>query len=243
MADRATIDALIIGGLTLGLWAWLKSRASAVASAAAPLVQPASFTTKAPTTSGPSLISQTPSWAQSIINSITGQQPPPSLNDLWSVVPATDTVNALPQASEFFSSGAPLSGGGVDPEVDALARTIWGEARGEGQTGMEAVASVIMNRVRSARFPNTVQGVVYQPYQFSMWNAGDPNGAQARAVTSADPNFALALQIAQAAYEGRLADPTGGALHYAISTLTPAWASAATGSVTIGHHTFYTGVA
>ena len=46
-------------------------------------------------------------------------------------------------------------------EIDLLARTIWGEARGEGQTGMQAVANVIMNRVKKGGWWGaTVQDVV-----------------------------------------------------------------------------------
>jgi spore germination cell wall hydrolase CwlJ-like protein len=129
-------------------------------------------------------------------------------------------------------------------ELTALARTIWGEARGEGGAGRRAVAAVIMNRVRSGRYPNTVQGVVFQPWQFSMWNAGDPNGAQARAVTASDALYAEALRIARQALAGELTDPTGGALHYYASWLPqkPYWAAGAYESARIGNHIFLTGV-
>ena len=66
-------------------------------------------------------------------------------------------------------------------EVDVLARTIWGEARGEGKEGMEAVASVILNRTEIAKrldgywWGNTIIQVCQKPYQFSCWNKLDPN--------------------------------------------------------------------
>ena len=50
---------------------------------------------------------------------------------------------------------------------EILARIIECEAGGEGDTGMRAVACVVMNRVRSSHFPNTVAGVIYQGGQFS----------------------------------------------------------------------------
>ncbi len=67
-------------------------------------------------------------------------------------------------------------------EADVLARTLWGEARSEGHVGMEAVASVVLNRVKVARDhggkywwgANIVQ-VCQKPYQFSCWNRSDPN--------------------------------------------------------------------
>lgn len=124
-------------------------------------------------------------------------------------------------------------------ELDILARTIWGEARGEGASGMAAVAAVIMNRVRSPAWPNTIRGVVLQPWQFSMWNKGDPNGAQAMAVTEADPAFRTALAVAVAAMGG--ADPTGGANHYHADSVVPKWASAMQKVGAIGNHIFYRG--
>ena len=68
-----------------------------------------------------------------------------------------------------------------DEDVDALARTVFGEARGECLSGQEAVASVILNRVAfSGRrggywWGNTVYEVCHKPWQFSCWNQNDPN--------------------------------------------------------------------
>ena len=129
-------------------------------------------------------------------------------------------------------------------ELDALARTVWGEARGEGYDGMRAVAAVIMNRVKSPRFPNTVQGVVFKPRHFSMWNAGEPNGKLARKVTTDNLQFKQALVTAEDALTGKLGDPTGGADHYYADWLDkpPYWAADATVSAHIGTHIFLTGV-
>jgi len=66
-------------------------------------------------------------------------------------------------------------------EVDVLARTIYGEARGETVRGKEAVACVIMNRVRRAQerggywWGASVEKVCLKPWQFSCWNEHDPN--------------------------------------------------------------------
>lgn len=61
---------------------------------------------------------------------------------------------------------------GSDYEVTLLAATIQAEAWGEGYTGQKAVGSVIMNRVQSSLFPNTVCGVVTQNNQFASWSSG-----------------------------------------------------------------------
>ena len=68
-----------------------------------------------------------------------------------------------------------------EKETDILARTIYGEARGESISGMEAVASVVLNRVafanRRGRFwwGNSIAEVCRAPKQFSCWNRNDPN--------------------------------------------------------------------
>ncbi|MCB9988651.1 MAG: cell wall hydrolase [Rhodospirillales bacterium] len=132
-----------------------------------------------------------------------------------------------------------------DQEIDTLARTIWGEARGEGSAGMEAVAAVIMNRVKVAEskgsywWGNTVIGVCRKPWQFSCWNASDPNRERLIAVDEKDLYFATALRIARRAVYGVLPDPTGGATHYHAAGLSPSWIKGQRPSGVIGRHIFY----
>jgi len=129
----------------------------------------------------------------------------------------------------------------VDPEQrDVTARTLWGEARGEGQRGMEAVAAVIMNRVRDPRrWPNTPAEVSQQPWQFSCWNANDPNLPQLMRVTDSDPQFRLALNIAERAITGILTDPTHGANHFHTHAVNPSWSRGVTPIAIIGNHRFF----
>lgn len=130
-------------------------------------------------------------------------------------------------------------------DVDVLARTLYGEARGDGIAGMTAVANVVMNRVAAGHFPGgtSIAGVCQAPWQFSCWNANDPNLPVIQNVTDADPVFAQALQIAQAAVGGSLGDTTGGATYYVANSLNGGAAPAAWGQVTetaqIGNQTFY----
>lgn len=129
----------------------------------------------------------------------------------------------------------------IDP-VDTLARTMWGEARNTGAPGMRHVASVVLNRAaHPAWWGHTVVGVCLQPWQFSCRNGDDPNRAKLLAVTTADPDFVIALHIAQQAINGKLLDETDGAdSYYALSMHTPpAWAASAVHTMSDGWHSFF----
>lgn len=83
-----------------------------------------------------------------------------------------------------------------------LARIINGEARGESYTGQVAIGAVVLNRVKSSSFPNTISGVIYQPGAFE-------------AVTDGQVNLPVensCLNAARDALNGW--DPTGGAIYY-----------------------------
>jgi len=128
---------------------------------------------------------------------------------------------------------------------DVLARTLWGEARGEGCAGMQAVANVVMNRVRIAEksesfwWGNNVIQVCQKPYQFSCWNRSDPNFKKLQEVDSKNLYFATAQRIAQRALAGVLEDITHGATHYHTRGCEPYWAHDKKNCAEIGHHVFY----
>jgi spore germination cell wall hydrolase CwlJ-like protein len=130
-------------------------------------------------------------------------------------------------------------------EADTLARTIWGEARGEGVRGMEAVACVIMNRLRIARrkgsywWGNSIIQICQKPFQFSCWNKDDPNYRALLAVDGRDLTFATALRVARRAMAGALADPTHGATHYHAAGMTPYWVGTHRPVAVIGRQIFY----
>ncbi|WP_422930155.1 cell wall hydrolase [Singulisphaera sp. PoT] len=126
-------------------------------------------------------------------------------------------------------------------DVDVLARTLFGEARGESRIGMIAVANVVMNRVAARRWwGRTVPEVCQKPYQFSCWNQNDPNRAVILAVNASHPIFAQALAIAADAVAGTLADVTNGAVaYYARGTPQPKWAAGHIACAEIGHHIFF----
>jgi N-acetylmuramoyl-L-alanine amidase len=132
-------------------------------------------------------------------------------------------------------------------ETDILARTLWGEARGEGARGMEAVALVILNRKAVADqeggywWGNTVSEICLFPFQFTCWNAFDPNAEKIRNVGAEDKHFVIALEIAEDALGGLLiSDPTHGATHYLNPSSVvrmPKWAKWE--RVRIGKHVFF----
>ena len=55
----------------------------------------------------------------------------------------------------------------TNEDMDLLARMIWVEARGESFEGQQAIAEIVLNRIKSANFPNTVKSVIYSPHQFN----------------------------------------------------------------------------
>lgn len=96
-----------------------------------------------------------------------------------------------------------------------LARTLWAEARSQGVLGMIAVANVIANRAASPGWwGRNVRTVCLDPYQFSCWNANDPQHEAIRRPLITDDAYLHADAIAQAQLLGALKDVTNGADHY-----------------------------
>lgn len=125
-------------------------------------------------------------------------------------------------------------------DADVLARTIWGEARGDGPIGMYAVACVVLNRVANPRWwGHSITTVCLKPWQFSAWNATDPNRAKLVAVDASDPMFAQALRIAEHAVEHGLPDVTLGADSYHTAAVRPPWSAELSPTTVIAHHLFY----
>jgi N-acetylmuramoyl-L-alanine amidase len=121
-----------------------------------------------------------------------------------------------------------------------LALVLWREARGEGYTGMRAVAHVIRNRVVATHLPDQWEDVIERAKQFSsMTAAGDPMLIQWP--KQPDAAFEQAMQIAELVYDGTDADITGSATQYAnLHVCSPNWDFAKlTQTVVIGAHTFW----
>lgn len=130
--------------------------------------------------------------------------------------------------------------------IDTLARTLWGEARGEPRTGKEAVAAVVLNRVNrglSGRFGATIEEVCRKPKQFSCWNRGDPNRKLLERVDRTDSAFVECIEIAERAVDGNMEDPTDGSDHYHTIDVSPGWSRGKTPVKKIGRHLFFNDIA
>jgi len=132
-------------------------------------------------------------------------------------------------------------------DITNMARTIWGEARGDDNRNglpdeMHAVANVIMNRVGAKKwFSGTVSEVVLKPFQFSVWNKTDKNYPKIIAANEKTPGFLIALELASRAMQGTLPDITMGATHYHTKSVSPKWSRGQQDKITtvIGEHVFY----
>ncbi len=133
----------------------------------------------------------------------------------------------------------------TEKEKDILAKTIYGEARGEKISGMEAVASVVLNRVNFACrrkkywWGNNVAEVCQKPRQFSCWNKDDPNFALLQKIKPEDISFSICKRVAARALSGKIADKTCGATHYHTRNVNPRWAFGKIPCAEIGNHVFY----
>ena len=139
-----------------------------------------------------------------------------------------DSVRVLENGST--DSGSSSSGGNSDytsSDLYLLAKCIYGEARGESYTGQVAVGAVVLNRVKSSQFPNTISGVIYQKGAFTAVSDGQIN---------LTPNQ-TAINAAQDAMNGW--DPTYGCLYYYNpATATSSWIFSRQTVTTIGKHVF-----
>lgn len=140
------------------------------------------------------------------------------------VGPSTAVALGLPEA---FASPASAQGANRNAGEYLLARCVHGEARGEPYVGKVAVAAVVLNRTRDARFPNTISGVIYQPLAFTAVADGQIN---------LTPNKD-SINAARDALNGW--DPTYGTLYYwNPATATSKWIWSRKVTLKIGKHWF-----
>ncbi len=138
--------------------------------------------------------------------------------------PATLKAMGIMSSSGNSSTGSTSSN---SSNVNLLARLVYAESRGEPYTGQVAVAAVVLNRVKSSSFPNTISGVIYQSGAFDAVSDGQIN---------LSPND-TAKKAAQDAINGW--DPSYGAIYYFNpATATSKWIWSRPMTVTIGSHRF-----
>ena len=140
--------------------------------------------------------------------------------------PKNETKEGAPQKTEQ-TGAVNVPQGFSQNDIKLMANAVYGEARGEPYEGQVAVASVILNRVQSDTFPNTVSGVIFEPRAFTAVADGQiwltPNEKAEKAVLDAINGW----------------DPTGHALYYFNpDTATSAWIWSRPQIKTIGKHIF-----
>ena len=125
------------------------------------------------------------------------------------------------------SSSSSSSTSANSSNTNLLARIIYGESRGEPYAGQVAVGAVVLNRVKSSKFPNTIAGVIYQTGAFDAVSDGQINKS---------PD-STAIKAAKDALNGW--DPSYGAIYYFNpSTATNKWIWSRPLTVVIGKHRF-----
>ena len=143
------------------------------------------------------------------------------------------TVDGVVGSATAAALGISLTEGAVsaavyqESEVRILARLVSGEARGEPYVGQVAVAAVVLNRVKSPAFPNTISGVIFQRGAFdAVWDGQfdlEPTASCVRAARDALNGW----------------DPTGGCLYYYNpETATNPWIWTRQVQLSIGRHAF-----
>ena len=137
-----------------------------------------------------------------------------------------DSAKAL-EGSSGSSSSSGTNSSYTSSDTYLLAKCIYAEARGESYVGQVAVGAVILNRVRSTSFPNTISGVIYQKNAFTSVSDGQINLAPDK----------TAMNAAQDAINGW--DPTYGCIYYYNPAVaTSSWIFGRPTVTTIGKHVF-----
>lgn len=159
-----------------------------------------------------------------------------------SAVTKSPAIAALPKAApgprEIYTSL--IAEGDMARQQRCLAEAVYFEARSESEEGRAAVAQVVLNRVKSELYPNTVCGVVYQnshrhlACQFTFTCEG-----KSLRITEPEP-WRAAVRIAREVYEGTTYLPeVGASTHYHAQYVKPYWARKLKKMDTIGQHVFY----
>lgn len=143
------------------------------------------------------------------------------------VGPSTAAALGVTLSGSSSQSTTASSGSVISADHRLLAKLVYAEARGEPYKGQVAVAAVVLNRVRSSSFPNTISGVIYQRNAFTCVNNGSINNT---------PDNAC-IRAALDAMNGW--DPTGGCLYYYNpKTAVDSWIRTRTVKTVIGNHKF-----
>lgn len=128
----------------------------------------------------------------------------------------------------------------LDPQTKCLALSVYWEGRSESEMGRAAIAHTVLNRSRSSQFPKGICSVVTEGdndgkkgCQFAWWCDGKSDEPKNHS------QWTAAVQTARQAMDGKIADPTGGALYFHGDRDNPKWAKQRQRLTRIGNHVFY----
>ncbi|WP_432816775.1 cell wall hydrolase [Sulfitobacter sp. JB4-11] len=165
------------------------------------------------------------------INSVGSKR----LGDLMTAPRTASTAGV--QFSRAWLDAQPRAQGG--DQWRCLAEALYFEARGETVKGQFAVAEVIMNRVKSGRFPSSLCGVIHQgtgkKYQCQFTYTCDGY----KEVIAEPGAFTRVGKVARAVMAGKAPALTDGATHYHTTAVRPRWSRVYTKTARIGVHLFY----
>lgn len=120
-----------------------------------------------------------------------------------------------------------------DKDCYLLAKTIVYEARGEGLEGRRAVGFVVLNRMKHKRWPDTIEGVVKQPHQFSFWK----DLHKQKKTTKED--WTKGFNTAYNVINGLVENPIELSNHYHSINVSPSWVKDMKFVVQLDNHKFY----
>ena len=160
-------------------------------------------------------------------------------NEIMSSLPVFN--KALGDPTQFFSFQTldSLPNKSPGPQTTCLAEAVYFEARGENLAGQAAVAEVILNRVASKKFPNTVCKVINQgssrkfKCQFSYMCDGKSEKIYDR------KSYERIVKLSWIMIMGSARVLTNGATYYHTSGVSPVWAKSLKKTNVIGRHIFY----
>jgi spore germination cell wall hydrolase CwlJ-like protein len=174
-------------------------------------------------------------------------------NPLSGATSLQTSLGPAPQCQQPASQGTQTGGAELSltakviPNFDAedrdyMIRTIAFEAAGEPEEGKIAVAHVILNRIKSGGWGESIKDVVTSPWQFEPWMT---KRDEMEKLSANNPSYRDAAQIADAVLVGKMPDPTAGAMYFLNPTVVrerrggslPSWAQGE--GQAIGRHTFY----
>jgi spore germination cell wall hydrolase CwlJ-like protein len=185
--------------------------------------------------------SSTPSVSYSVTTLVPAPLEPAEDSGLIAGAPSSSerrTARAQPGARDLYTGL--IAAADMAKQQRCLAEAVYFEARSESEDGRAAVAQVVLNRVKSGLYPNTVCGVVYQnshrylACQFTFTCEG-----KSLRITEPGP-WRAAVRIAREVFDGTtyLAD-VGASTHYHAQYVRPYWAKRLKKMDTIGQHVFY----